>query len=162
VVFLATRGGGTPTDGPGDGRLERLSRADVSRILDRRLDGGPNSTVAREALQEALRYYPDRNFRPGNLYRVVQAFKRHLAHKPAGRAGFENPEHERMFRRAKDELVTQVFERYDAAWKAEQARNWRLAYRLFTDVQAMVPEPGNPIFENVVDPLQFVKRHIED
>ena len=158
IVFLATMRQAEPQTGA-RGIPERLTEK-IPEILNEEVQAAQDfSLEAREALIKARAQYPDRHFRPGNLYIVVKHFKTYLANRRD--AGFENPDDERMYRHAKEELIAEVQNKYNEAWNAEQAGNWTLAQRRFEELLRMVPDPDSPIWKNAVDHLDYIKRHIK-
>ncbi|MDY6913612.1 MAG: FHA domain-containing protein [Planctomycetota bacterium] len=157
VVLVASRDRQEPVS---TGDLVRLKDWEISEVLTARMKKSPNSIVSAEALTEALRLYEDRKLRRGNLYKCVQSFKRHLAYKRV--AGFDNPEHERMYHRALDELVGVVTEKYRNACNRQEQKNWRRAAQDFQDLLEVIPEPGSLLFQNVVDRLERVRREMRN
>ncbi len=123
-----------------------------------------NPVKAERAVNKARMLYEDRNIEqePGNLYRSVKYFKLYLAY--TNRSDFERIADERIYAKAETELINRVINQYHKAYVLEQNEQWEDAHTAFEKLLEMIPatsepepEKNNPLWDNVVDHLNYVK-----
>ena len=168
-IALIVKSQSAPGDGDVDplaGRLRRLTDLEIGEALAKPIERPPSHTQAAEALDRAVRLFPDRNRLPGSLYQCAKDFKLHLAFKHS--KSFDRIKHERMFEQVKRELEDRVRRKYKEAWKFEMAGRWGQAKTAFDELRVMLPknelEETDPIntviMANVFEHLKYVKRRI--
>jgi hypothetical protein len=124
-----------------------LTGADVTAALTGPLARVPDSLRAGQELRTAVAAFPNRQNRPGGLFRCVEAFRLHLAF--AQRQQPEDPERAGMFRTAGGELVEKVLELYRKAGDLEHDGQWPEAQAAYDEVLEQVPDGSNEVVLNV-------------
>ncbi|HDZ22116.1 hypothetical protein LCGC14_0302410 [marine sediment metagenome] len=160
ILALAFRGGGKETP---DLVVRRMTTDEIQRVLEKRLPSrGQNPVEADSAIQQARRYYRDRELESGNHYKCIKYFKIYLAY--SGDSGLAVAD-ERMYRTAMGELSKRVEDAYNTAYARTQNQEWHLAGIEFERIQKYVPaksepdpEAHNPIWENVQKHLTYISK----
>jgi len=151
--------GGRKDDSPA-----RLTAYDIREAIETELERSPSRTRAAEALDRAVRGYANRVlWGPGDHYRCVKDYQLHLAYKE--QKTFRRIQDERDFKRAREDLVNLVKEKYSSAWTFERARSYRGAWAAYQELLRILPvpdlEPRGPVkqvvVENVIEHINFVK-----
>ncbi len=151
--------GGRKDDSPA-----RLTAYDIREAIETELERSPSRTRAAEALDRAVRGYANRVlWGPGDHYRCVKDYQLHLAYKE--QKTFRRIQDERNFKRAREDLVNLVKEKYSSAWTFERARSYRGAWAAYQELLRILPvpdlEPRGPVkqvvVENVIEHINFVK-----
>ena len=161
VVFMLSR---LKDTGDGAAEVPRLSDKQIERALLAPLAKQRNPTKAAEALNKALELYSSRHYGSGALYGCVKNFKLHLAYRK--RPDFDNVRHERMFQRARDQLIELVGEKYRSAYGYERAGNYARAQKIYNELLKIVPErePDDPVLrqlvKNIFDHLSSISRRV--
>lgn len=143
--------------------LVRLTRQEIADILRTPIAASPNSTAAQLEEVRALSYYDKRRLVPGGLYLCVRSFKLHKAYVNSAM----RPETERIFNDAMNELVTDVADRYETAWKYEQDQNWPLADKYYNDLRKALPEEDthnevrSRLLKNINDHQMHVSKQLK-
>jgi FHA domain-containing protein len=164
-AIAGRRGDGKPDNGASASPLAKLTDSEIDRSIRAPLTAPKYVSEAGAALQKALQHHRTSLDRPGDLYRSVKFFKLHLAYKGGG--VFSDPNHERLFMTAQDDLVAEVQNAYRDAWVYEQRHDWREALRGYEKIQQMLPvmeEPHpdreNKVFQNVLKHVSFVRKNL--
>jgi|GEM_PF-1564016 len=122
-----------------------------------------NPVVGKQCEKQALDLYRLR-YLPGkeaSLYGAVRLFQKALAYN-GGRGYFEDPAVDKVYREALKELIETVDRHYRSAVIHEQAGTYKKASETYKHVLSIFPERENPIFGNVAQRLEDLKRRYPD
>lgn len=134
-----------------------LTRDDISKALRQKLRREVKPTEAQAALAAAEKLFDRRNAAPSNLYEVVHNYNVYLARKE-GNSVWEDPEQNRRYDQALDELVDAVSTRYDNAYAHERNKNFVTAKKIYEELLRMLPmgEQGTPVGDVVKNIMQHL------
>ena len=160
VIVLAVFAGGGQSTPIGDQPI--LTKREISRFLAAQPSRPtPNRVRRDEWLAKAVKLYNDYHLDdPWKLSETVEAFKQALAY--SGRISFEDPEHQRLYRRALERLVQEIADRYHNACVLEKNKEWTRAKQAFDNILQILGDKNhkNPVFRNGQAHLSRVK-HFE-
>ena len=152
--------GVTAADSPGGVSPPVLTGGEVTTLLTAPLKRTANAAQAEAELRKALTAYPKRRSDGLYLYECVQNFRLHLAY--AGKARLDEPEHQRMFQQASDELVDAVLEKYRQAGELQRDGKWSQAIEKYREVTRLVPVRNDPFRRNVTEHMNYCRRRMRD
>lgn len=166
LIFLGSLRDDDSDDGS-QGPPPDLSGEDIRTAITAPLNRAPNEVSAEKALREARRDFQIRSAGPANLYQCVKNYRLYLAFRRPERRTFQ-PGDERQFETAREELIADIQDRYDAAIIFLNRRQWVRAYDEFQTLLNRLPiEATNDdppirdtIIENVRAHLRFVSRKL--
>ncbi len=152
--------GVTAADSPGGVSPPVLTGGEVTTLLTAPLKRTANAAQAQAELRKALTAYPKRRSDGLYLYECVQNFRLHLAY--AGRDRPEEPEHQRMFQQASDDLVDRVLEKYQEAGELQRDGKWSRAIGKYREVIELVPARSDAVHKNVKAHMDYCRRRMRD
>jgi hypothetical protein len=132
---------------PADASAPRLSADEIADALAMGFDLAEDLDAAAVAIQRARQLYDTRAL-PGNRFECLRQYNLHLARR--GRASFADPADAEKHRRAYDELVEAIREKYDSAEKLAGGGDWSGAGKIYESILAEVPLEDNPIHVNAL------------
>jgi hypothetical protein len=134
-------------DMPTEASAPRLSDDEIADALAMGFDLAEDPDAAAAAIQRARQLYDARAL-PGNRFECLRQYNLHLARR--GRASFADPADAEKHRRAYDELVEAIREKYDSAEKLAGGGDWSGAGKIYESILAEVPLEDNPIHVNAL------------
>jgi len=166
ALIARPKEGGDGQPGPtGLARLDANAIEDALATVPKRPFSLPKSI---EELALARRMFPDRLRARGDSFRCVRHFQLSLAYRDAHT--FDSIQDERNYGRALKELVAQVRDKYDTAWRFERAMRWTSAQATYEQLREVLPpaemEHTAPeytvVFRNILDHIDYVKRRVKE
>ncbi len=146
---------------------KRLDGAEIRKALTSKLVRSPNEVAAERELNKARSFFLKRSAEDPNLYLCVKSFRLYLAYRRKDQRTFD-PEDERKFRIAREELVQKTQEIYDDAWAAENNHRWKDAYTELERLLRCIPvkeasdDPSvkSDLIDNVLDHSRYVSKYL--
>jgi len=103
----------------------------------------PLSAERAEAeLKRARQLYRDRDAQPGNRYRCLEAYARHLGHKGGD---FEDPQDAANVREVRQELAGKIGAKLKEAERLQLNAQWKKAENAYAEAMELVPDANNLI-----------------
>lgn len=154
------------TNGPSSSGMPReLTMDRIEQVLSSSLEQSPNEVTASARLSEARSLFRSRNAAPENLYLCVKNYRLFKAYRRPGQRIFE-PEDERNYRIALDDLTDKVQDAYTTALGFTKAGRWGEARRQWDYLMRIVPinevdndpEVEEVLVKNILDFSNYVSR----
>jgi hypothetical protein len=118
---------------------------------------------AKACIQQAIEFYrnKDDKTKRGNLFSAVRLFQQALAYN-GGKVHFDDTAHDELYRKALENLITEVNDAYGRAIILDRKGDYKTAFAGYIDVQALVPEHTNVIYDNVARRVTLLKGNHPD
>lgn len=134
----------------------RLTNQAINDLFSSNFEQLRNTHATRVELNNARTWYESKND-PSRLYRTVYHYRlaRAYAH------GDLPANLERKYRFAQTDLIKEIQNKYDIAWKFEKARQFRPAVAQYNLLLAMIPyirEYEDPMRSKILEHLAYIKR----
>lgn len=156
IVFLALKLFARPDVNTRVNRPPQLTQEQIERYVQQvNEELFPSPTLARDSLSLARESYAMRTV-PGRRFETIRQYNLYRGYR--GSDVFETVADQNNYSETLDELVTMVRGAYDQACIASKQERWQQAREGFEQVRTMVPDPRNPVYQNVMDHLEFVRK----